>query len=184
MGMELLLQIVPWVAVVLLSLGYWSQVRKIQLHKEVRDLSMMSYVLLAFGFSIMSWQAIREGSAIFLFKQVMTLIPVTIIIYQIVIHQGDTWHDEDALHCGACDNELEVRWSYCPACGEPREGAVMSVEAAEEQGMTLTVEEGELVQVGGVEMMSTNVPKLPVSSKDPVIHLHYQMPSSASLEKK
>ena len=120
----------------------------------------------------------------FLFKQVMTLIPVTIIIYQIVIHQGDTWHDEDALHCGACDNELEVRWSYCPACGEPREGAVMSVEAAEEQGMTLTVEEGELVQVGGVEMMSTNVPKLPVSSKDPVIHLHYQMPSSASLEKK
>lgn len=115
--MNFLLEIIPWVAVITLSLGYWSQVQKIHVHKEVRDLSLLSYSLLAIGFFIMSIRAWADGSDIFLAKQIMTFIPVSIIIYQIRKHKNDTWHDKNDPHCLSCKKELEPLWRHCPYCG-------------------------------------------------------------------
>lgn len=120
MTSKIWVELLPWFAVLVLSLGYWSQVWKIHVHKEVRDLSILSYGLLALGFCIMSWKAYQEGTVIFLVKQVMTLIPVSIVIAQIWLHRGDAWHDENAPLCAGCDKELEELWQYCPACGESR----------------------------------------------------------------
>ena len=111
--MDLLLEIIPWLAVVLLSLGYWSQVLKIHKHKEVRDLSLKSYAFLATGFMVMSLRAWADGSVIFLVKQIATFIPVAIIIYQIRIHKDDHWHDENDEHCSSCGFELEPHWNNC-----------------------------------------------------------------------
>lgn len=121
---------VPWLALVILSLGYWSQAWKIHKHKEVRDLSILSYMCLAMGFSIMSWQAYREGSTIFLVKQIMTLIPVTLIVAQIWLHRDDRWHDDESPHCQSCDTELESGWLFCPQCGDER-GAPYPIAPAE-----------------------------------------------------
>ncbi len=115
--MELLLEYIPWVAVCILSLGYWSQVWKIHIHKEVRDISLLSYVFLSIGFAIMALKAYSENSVIFLVKQVATFIPVIIICFQIIIHKEDHWHDDDDEMCTQCGSELEPHWKHCAYCG-------------------------------------------------------------------
>jgi len=129
MSSKLLISMLPWVAIVVLSFGYWSQVWKIHQHKEVRDLSIVSYTCLAVGFVIMSMQAYQEGSVIFLLKQVMTLIPVSIVIFQIWAHKGDQWHDDAAPLCKACDHELEELWDYCPYCGTQTDLKLPTIES-------------------------------------------------------
>lgn len=109
-----------WVAVFLLSISYWFQIWKIHIHKEVRDLSMTYHILLATGFGILTYTAYLEGSNIFLAKQIMTTIPVLVIIYQIVIHKEHRWHDNEDPLCGTCDSELELDWEFCAFCGEQR----------------------------------------------------------------
>ena len=81
-----LMQILSWSAVLILSVSYWFQIWKIHVHKEVRDLSMTYHVLLATGFGILTYTAWLEGSTIFLAKQIMTTIPVCVIIGQIITH--------------------------------------------------------------------------------------------------
>lgn len=117
--MEVLFDYIPWIAVVILSLGYWSQVYKIHIHKEVRDLSLLSYVFLSTGFAIMALKAYSENSTIFLVKQVATFIPAVIVCFQIVAHKDDHWHDDDDEICSNCNAELEPHWKYCAYCGTP-----------------------------------------------------------------
>jgi uncharacterized protein with PQ loop repeat len=88
-----MLEILSWVAVIMLSGSYFLQALKIHRHKEVRDLSLASYIALACGFSIMLIRAIQEGSMIFAVKQFATLVPCIIIIGQIIIHRDDKWED-------------------------------------------------------------------------------------------
>lgn len=110
-------EIIPWIAVFTLSLGYWAQVWRIHEHKEVRDLSIVSYSLLAVGFFIMAIKAYYDGSTIFFIKQVATFLPATIVIFQIIKHRDDHWHDSHNPHCHECKEELEIYWKYCSYCG-------------------------------------------------------------------
>lgn len=87
------LDVLSWIAIGILSVSYWFQIWKIHVHKEVRDISLMYNVLLAIGFGILGVTAYQEGSVIFLVKQIVTTIPVIIIIFQVVYHKNDGWED-------------------------------------------------------------------------------------------
>lgn len=88
-----ILNILSWIAVVILSIGFWLQVWKIHLHKEVRDISLAYNVFLAIGFIILGFTAFFEQSIIFLAKQISTTIPVLVIIAQIIYHKNDHWRE-------------------------------------------------------------------------------------------
>ena len=107
--------IISWVAVFLLALSYWFQIWKIHVHKEVRDLSIPYHVLLVIGFSLLTFQAYVEDSTIFLVKQILVIVPVSIIIGQILYHRDDKWHDDEDKFC-CCDHEIEQDWIRCPYC--------------------------------------------------------------------
>ena len=106
-----------WIAIILLALSYWFQIWKIHQHKEVRDLSIAYHILLALGFGLLVYQAYIENSKIFLVKQILTTIPVIIIIGQIFYHRKDKWHDKKDRTC-SCGHELEPDWFRCPYCKE------------------------------------------------------------------
>jgi len=115
------LTIFSWTAVVLLSSSFWFQIWKIHRHREVRDLSIVYYCMLAIGYGILSYTAYSERTWIFLVKQVATFIPSVIIIFQILYHRGDRWQDGKRPLCQKCDDELDAAWGFCPACGESTE---------------------------------------------------------------
>lgn len=114
----MIIDVVSWIAIFLLSISYWFQIYKIHIHKEVRDISLSYNVLLGVGFAILGVTAYVERSVIFLAKQVLTTIPVIVIICQVIYHKGDRWHDEQDGHCASCKEELELYWSHCPFCGK------------------------------------------------------------------
>ncbi|WP_420421162.1 zinc ribbon domain-containing protein [Simkania sp.] len=116
----MLLNILSWIAIVLLSVSYWFQIWKIHVHKEVRDISLTYNILLAIGFGTLTFTAIREGSLFFLVKQIMTTIPVIIIIAQVIYHKNDRWHDRSLTQCSKCKEELETKWNFCANCGEKK----------------------------------------------------------------
>lgn len=113
----MILTVLSWIAILLLSVSYWFQIWKIHIHKEVRDISLTYNVLLAIGFGILAFTAIQQGSLIFLVKQVMTTVPVVIIIFQVLYHRDDRWHDEGAKNCPNCSEEYERGWKFCAFCG-------------------------------------------------------------------
>jgi hypothetical protein len=49
--------------------------------------------MLALGFGILLFQAYVENSTVFMIKQIMTTIPVLIIIGQIFYYRDSTWKD-------------------------------------------------------------------------------------------
>ncbi len=110
-----------WASVVILCLGYWFQVWKIHVHKEVRDISLASYIMLCIGFSILAFRAYHDSATIFMVKQLSTLLPVSIICFQVIKHKEDTWHDDDDPNCTNCAKELEPHWQYCAYCGTKNE---------------------------------------------------------------
>ena len=112
-----IMNFIPWLAVVAMVSGYWLQIYKIHKHKEVRDLSQKLFILLAVGFAILGLRAAYDGTWIFLFKNILSLIPVSIIIWQIKVHEKDHWHDDDDPICHSCKNEMEPDWTFCPYCG-------------------------------------------------------------------
>ncbi len=112
------LDIISWIAILILSVGYWFQIYRIHVHKEVRDISLLYNILLAIGFGILGFTAYFERSIIFLSKQILTTIPVLVIIGQVLYHKGDRWHERDDDHCPSCNEELEKYWTYCPFCGK------------------------------------------------------------------
>ncbi|MDA9951470.1 PQ-loop repeat-containing protein [Oligoflexaceae bacterium] len=114
--MDLFWKVVSWFAIFVVSVSYWFQVWRIHVHREVRDLSMMFYGLFLLGVSLLCVQAYREDSTIFFTKQILVIIPVIIIIFQIIYHRQDSWHEEDAESCVFCGAELEALWKSCPHC--------------------------------------------------------------------
>ena len=107
--------IISWIAIVILALSYWFQIWKIHVHKEVRDLSIPYHTFLALGFGMLTYQAYLEGSTIFLVKQILTTVPVIIIIGQILYHRNDKWHDDKDKFC-SYGHEIESDWLRCPYC--------------------------------------------------------------------
>lgn len=116
----MLLTTLSWIAIVLLSVSYWFQIWKIHVHKEVRDISLTYNVLLAIGFGTLTFTAVREHSLLFLVKQIMTTVPVIIIIGQVIYHKNDRWHDPSLARCSKCKEELETKWNFCAICGEKK----------------------------------------------------------------
>jgi len=108
----MVITILSWAAIIILSVGYWFQIWKIHVHKEVRDLSLAYNILLAIGFGILAITALQEGSFIFLVKQIMTTIPV-VIIFQILYHKNDHWKDAKLKKCEKCSENLEGYWKFC-----------------------------------------------------------------------
>ena len=115
-----LLDIISWTAVVLFAVSYWFQIRKIHIHKEVRDISMTYHTLLAIGSIVLAYTAWVEDSSIFVVKQISTAIPVIVIIAQIIIHKEDRWYDAKLALCSHCGERLEISWNNCPCCGEEK----------------------------------------------------------------
>ena len=117
------LEAASWIAIVILSVGYWLQVWKIQVHKEVRDISLSYYIMLGVGFGILGITAYIEQSLIFIVKQIATFVPVVVIIFQVIYHRKDRWHDPSLPFCSNCKREVELHWKNCPYCGRPSPAA-------------------------------------------------------------
>lgn len=86
---------------------------------------MWTYTLLFCGYSMLFTKAIVDymastGDVLWVLKQIATIIPVTVVIFQIYWHRKDKWHDEYDLYCSGCKGELENDWGFCPYCGDPK----------------------------------------------------------------
>jgi uncharacterized protein with PQ loop repeat len=119
------LQVMAWLAICILAISHWLQVYKIHKHREVRDISQWTYVFLLTGYiclfikAILDWKA-GTGDFVWAARQMATIIPVTIVLFQIKWHQNDHWHDDNDVNCASCRNELEDYWCHCPYCGSAR----------------------------------------------------------------
>lgn len=116
-----MLQIGAWIAIGVLALSHWLQVYKIHQHREVRDISMWTYVFLLVGYLALFSKAIVDwnegtGDLVWAVRQCMTIVPVSIVLLQIRWHKKDRWHDECSPMCNNCNKELEQQWEYCPYC--------------------------------------------------------------------
>ncbi|MFK7871930.1 MAG: PQ-loop repeat-containing protein [Oligoflexales bacterium] len=108
--------IISWAAIGMLSISYWFQIYKIHKRQEVMDLSIMYHVLLALGFGVLTWTAWVENSVIFMTKQILTTIPVVVIICQILYFRKKR-EEEARLPCANCDYIPEQEWNFCALCG-------------------------------------------------------------------
>lgn len=85
------MDVLAWVAVAALSFSFWLQAWKIHKHKEVRDLSLTSYILFTVAYAVLAYKAWDDETWIFLVKQLGTLVPSAVIVYQIIVHRDDEW---------------------------------------------------------------------------------------------
>jgi uncharacterized protein with PQ loop repeat len=115
-----MLEVFSWIAVVLLCSSYWLQVWKIHIHKEVRDLSLPMFIVMDIALIILTVWSVYIESWVFIWKQVLCIIPVSMIIFQIFYHKQDKWHDDYDPSCAKCLKECEPDWIHCPYCGEGR----------------------------------------------------------------
>ncbi|MBT3981498.1 MAG: zinc-ribbon domain-containing protein [Bacteriovoracaceae bacterium] len=115
---RLFFEYASWIALLVLSIGYWVQAIKIHHHKEVRDLSFLSYLMLTISFIVVATHAAKKSSTTQVLTQVASAIPCLIIMAQIWYHKEDRWHDDENGPCQKCGNILEPSWSFCTNCGE------------------------------------------------------------------
>lgn len=113
----MILTYLGYAAIVALGLSHWLQVWKIHKHREVRDIAMGTYILLLCGYVILTFVARDEGSSIFFWRQIATIVPVSVTLCQIWWHRQDHWHDAHDPYCVSCNEELEPDWKFCPYCG-------------------------------------------------------------------
>lgn len=92
---EKILAIIPWIAVVALPVGYWKQVWHIYKHKETRDLDLGAFVLFLIAYISLAIEAYAIASKVFLWKNVLVIIPTLVIIIQIIHYKNSTWKDDD-----------------------------------------------------------------------------------------
>ena len=116
-----MLQTFAWIAIGVLAISHWLQVFKIHKHKEVRDISIWTYVFLLVGYFVLFTKAIIDwnegtGDLVWAIRQVATILPVSIVLFQVRYHQKDRWHDDADQNCSNCSKELEPHWDYCPYC--------------------------------------------------------------------
>ncbi|MCB9229557.1 MAG: hypothetical protein H6618_08095, partial [Deltaproteobacteria bacterium] len=93
---------------------------------EVTDLSLSYHVCLATGFAILAYTAYVEDSVIFMTKQIMTTIPVMILISQILYFEHFYEQGNEIItdhSCLNCKTHIEIDWNYCSLCGFATETA-------------------------------------------------------------
>ena len=120
---DLLINIFAWIAIFVLATSHWLQAYKIHVHREVRDISIWTYVFLLTGYILLFVKAVLDvcegkGDLLWVVKQILTIVPCVIVLIQIKIHQQDHWHDDNDPMCSACGEELEPHWSFCPYCSK------------------------------------------------------------------
>lgn len=108
-------------AIAILAISHWLQVWKIHKHKEVRDISVWTYVFLLCGYFVLATKAYLDysqnnGDILWFFRQMATIFPVSVVVFQIWIHRKDKWHDDLDPHCADCRKEMEPDWKHCPWC--------------------------------------------------------------------
>jgi len=99
-----------FLAILILSVGYWYQIYKNHVTQHVEDLSITYFLCMAIGVSILAVQAIKEGSLVFFLKQVSILVPTVIIIKQIFKYKRKD-------KC-ICLNYKQENFIHCPNCGK------------------------------------------------------------------
>jgi len=110
-------EFIPYVPAILIPIAYWKQAYHIHQHKEVRDLDLSSFYMLAISYVIFLFEALRIDSTVFTIKNALAFVPVVVVCWQINKHKGDEWHDDDNTFCHECGNELETHWKCCTDCG-------------------------------------------------------------------
>jgi len=118
-----------YVAIGILAISHWLQVWKIHVHKEVRDISVWTYIFLLTGYFVLATKAFLDyqnagGDILWFFRQMATIVPVSTVVFQIWIHRRDRWHDDRDTSCSGCGKELEPNWQYCPWCSTKDDGPV------------------------------------------------------------
>ena len=84
---------IAWVASIIAILGFVPQIWRIHVHKEVRDLSKLSFWMLAVSSAVLFVEAIYLGSGVYIFKQLGALVFALIILWQIRTHEKDEWEE-------------------------------------------------------------------------------------------
>lgn len=118
---EMIMLTLGYFAIAILAISHWLQVWKIHKHKEVRDISVWTYVFLLCGYFILATKAYLDysqgnGDILWFFRQMATIAPVSIVIFQIRFHRKDRWHDDLDPYCAGCGQEMELDWEHCPWC--------------------------------------------------------------------
>jgi uncharacterized protein with PQ loop repeat len=89
----MIISIISWTASVLLIAAFIPQIWRIHKHKEVRDLSVLSFWGLLLGSLGLATEAYMVGSGPLFFKQLLTALCAIIILVQIKTHSKDKWED-------------------------------------------------------------------------------------------
>lgn len=85
--------VAAWVASFGAVLTLLPQIWRIHVHKEVRDLSKISFWGLAIFSTILLMEAIYLKSGIYIVKQAGSALFAFIILWQIKIHEKDKWEE-------------------------------------------------------------------------------------------
>jgi len=117
MNWNLIFEIFAWTAVAVISVSYWLQLFKIHRHKEVRDLSLISYSVLFIGYSFLFIEGLISFSILGIAKSVAVLIPCALTIFMIQHNKHCEWVDEDGFKCQHCGKSLQPHHLYCSSCG-------------------------------------------------------------------
>lgn len=118
MNLELLFEIFSWVAIITFAVAYWLQVLKIYKHKEVRDLSLVSYSVLSAAYFLFSIEALYDWNPVLLGKAIVALIPCLVIIMLIIHNKHCEWVDDDSIKCSHCGKALQPYHLFCSSCGK------------------------------------------------------------------
>lgn len=128
--------VLSWIAIFLLSISYWFQIYKIHCRKEANDLSISYHICLAMGFGMLTYTAYVEDSIIFLVKQVMTTIPVLILIGQIFYFEHFYEQGNEIItdqSCANCKTHIDLDWNFCSLCGIQTDAAPLHKQSDERQ---------------------------------------------------
>lgn len=88
-----IIKILSWVASIMLIAAFIPQIWRIHIHKEVRDLSSLSFWGLMLGSGGLAVEAFLVGSGPLLFKQLATALCAGVILWQIKVHSKDRWEE-------------------------------------------------------------------------------------------
>ena len=116
--LDFVFEFFSWTAVFILAVAYWLQVIKIHKHKEVRDLSLISYSILSVGYFILLVESSYHFDADALAKAIAVLIPCLVILVLINHNKHCEWVDKEAMKCFHCGKLLQPYHMFCSACGK------------------------------------------------------------------
>lgn len=117
MIVDWLFECFSWSAVFILAVAYWLQVVKIHKHKEVRDLSLISYSILSVGYFFLLLESIYHFEPLSFAKSMSVLLPCLLILLLINHNKHCEWVDDDSFKCRHCGKSVQPFNMFCSSCG-------------------------------------------------------------------